>query len=826
MTTPSTAVADRIEQGAGPTPNQPDDANTLAFPDGVTSRNTGAGNTGGMLALIPSDDDLSNLAIDGGEDAAELHLTLAYLGDQADSFAPEQMAQLHQQASDLADSIRDGDGPSPQGMIFGHAHFNPAGGSPCAVYLADGPGYPELHDAAVRIGSDALGDAMPEQHPVFTPHVTASYDHTPAALNYTGPVNFNRLRLALGDNQTDYPLYEPESDTMPDATTAAAVVSAEPNPAPIDPASLAAVGGTPVTFPVVIVEGMETSDGRYIEPGALSFRALPLPILAQTVNSGDGHVGAEVIGKLTELTRTPGPQVVNKQTGQPFADGVFVWQGKGEIDPGSDGGKAAASGYLTGNSADLSDMTADYEFLDPAAAERLFREAESGSEEAKLQYLDAPQRLVVSGGKIAATTLVPIPAFAEAYIQIDGQEMTPAADVDTSMVAAAWRSGEIGDDCALCEILASAAPEFDEDGYGLADAPNAATRKRAAAKGEAVKNKDGSISYPMDTKDLWDKAVKAVGRGGSDHDAIRRKIISVGKKHGWKAPDNWNPDGSLKGVAASGAPEFPALADFTDPQLSGPTALTVADDGRVFGHLATWGTCHIGFAGQCVTPPHSSSDYAYFATGAIRATDAVGELRSVAVGHITLGTGHAGMSLGAKPAAEHYDHTGSVVADVAAGEDRFGIWVAGRARDDADVSTLRAAALSGDWRKINGRLELVAALGVNVPGFPIPRARVASGEQLALVAAGAVKQTFDAPTAATANIQLDHEALADAIAQRLIQTGIIPDAGLDTGGDQAGSSDLAARERALAQLGLDEAGQRSSALRELAIINLEAAPFV
>jgi hypothetical protein len=57
------------------------------------------------------------------------------------------------------------------------------------------------------------------------------------------------------------------------------------------------------------------------------------------------------------------------------------------------------------------------------------------------------------------------------------------------------------------------------------------------------------------------------------------------------------------------------------------------------------------------------------------------------------------------------------------------------------LDALRAASLSGDWRRINGNLELVAALAVNVPGFPIPRtqAAMAAAGQLALVASGVVE---------------------------------------------------------------------------------------
>ena len=77
---------------------------------------------------------------------------------------------------------------------------------------------------------------------------------------------------------------------------------------------------------------------------------------------------------------------------------------------------------------------------------------------------------------------------------------------------------------------------------------------------------------------------------------------------------------------------------------------------------------------------------------------------------------------------------------VASGEDRWGIWVAGALvpeADDTDAAMLRRSPLSGDWRRINGNLELVAALAVNTPGFPIVSLN-ASGEPEALCAAGVV----------------------------------------------------------------------------------------
>lgn len=192
-------------------------------------------------------------------------------------------------------------------------------------------------------------------------------------------------------------------------------------------------------------------------------------------------------------------------------------------------------------------------------------------------------------------------------------------------------------------------------------------------------------------------------------------------------------------LIAAAIPTAPPEAWFKDPGLTGPTALVIEDDGRVYGHIAAWGTCHIGQIGKCVEPPTSPSNYAYFRTGALQTAEGT----SVAVGHLTMDTGHAGPRDSASQAAAHYDNTGYVFADVAAGEDAYGIWVAGSLRPGIPaerVRIARSAPISGDWRTIRGSLELVGALAVNVPGFPVPRPKglLASGEVKSLQASGVV----------------------------------------------------------------------------------------
>lgn len=200
-------------------------------------------------------------------------------------------------------------------------------------------------------------------------------------------------------------------------------------------------------------------------------------------------------------------------------------------------------------------------------------------------------------------------------------------------------------------------------------------------------------------------------------------------------------DGTKVSVVASAAGEWQPPKDwFANPNLSEPTSLTVTADGRVFGHVATWGTCHVGYRDRCVTPPRSRSGYKFFNVGQVLTAD--GE--AVTVGRLTAGTNHASMEFGAQPAADHYDNNGWAAAFVHSGEDENGIWVAGAVSPTAtpeQIATLRAASVSGDWRLINGALELVGVLAVNSPGFPVPRATagLVAGAQISLVAAGMVK---------------------------------------------------------------------------------------
>lgn len=161
-----------------------------------------AKSTGGMIALYPRQDYAHMLAVPGGESPDELHVTLAYLGEDVSDLDPAPLAHLVARLTDPATTIT--------ARIMGHAIFNPDGGGPdgdkdpCAVYLVgDTEQIPELHRDLLE-GLDSF--PVPPQHSPFIPHLTAGYSLPIAALSYAGPVEFDRVGLAFAGDTHFFPL--------------------------------------------------------------------------------------------------------------------------------------------------------------------------------------------------------------------------------------------------------------------------------------------------------------------------------------------------------------------------------------------------------------------------------------------------------------------------------------------------------------------------------------------------------------------------------------------------------------------------------------------
>lgn len=521
-----------------------------------------------------------------------------------------------------------------------------------------------------------------------------------------------------------------------------------------------------------VLAPVNTESGDRRKLGELfSTRTLPIPLKWQKFDAS-GHETASIVGNITKA----------------WLDGNLI-KGEGWMASNAEANEAIglmADGMLRGLSVDIDRAVSELQNMDGTPFD------------AAAWEMGAEQPVeVLSEYRLAAATLCSIPAFEEAFALLGPwEDEAPTEeekdDEEDPLLASA---------CLPCEAVE--ALEAAEEALGTEEFQSrlleALGRPLVAGATFAPGTHDGPgwITNPKETQQLrkyWTKGAGAAkirwGQPG-DFNRCRAQLAKYVTNPDWLAGTCANlhkvalgvwpgqeAAALAEGVTASAAytivdePEvivasghLPPGAWFIDPELPGPTPLTITDEGQVFGHVATWGVCHTGLGkavgqkGGCVTAPYSQTNYAYFRTGLIK-TD-VGEFP---VGHITMGIGHAGMSLKAAESAAHYDRTDAVVADVAAGEDKHGIWFSGALRPgvtEKQIAELRAAAISGDWRQIGTSLEMVAALAVNVPGFPIPRVALAASAttDYALVAASPVLQT----TVAADQVELSVRAIADAV---------------------------------------------------------------
>nr|DAO86649.1 MAG TPA: minor head component F [Caudoviricetes sp.] len=474
---------------------------------------------------------------------------------------------------------------------------------------------------------------------------------------------------------------------------------------------------------VLALEGHPTGDRRTLAADSLTWNT-PAPLRWVKEDTGE-HNGAVVVGKILTIDRVPHPTIDGVNLIK--ASGVFA-----ETPEGFEAQNQVAEELTQGVSVDLDNM--QFTFAD----------------DPDQNDNDGGQRdVVITQARIRAATLVAIPAFAEAKLQVltdnstTDDEETDEEKATFDAIAETWENSNTDGDTADSDDLGTF--NWVSDAGGL---PHYIDRIRKALQRRGMP-KSHAIASAVNQVKRW-------ARGGGKVTAkTRAKAVKAlaeweAKRAAAHAKPNKHSAGidTFDALVASAAPVHPPAQWFTNPSLDGPTGITVTEEGRIYGHLALWDTCHIASGpGQCTTAPRSQTEYAYFHTGAILTDDN----QELAVGHLTLGTGHAAPDKTVRGTMAHYDNTGLAVADVRAGEDEYGIWVAGAVRPHVspeDIRTLRSSPLSGDWRRVQGNLELVAALAVNVPGFPVPRTKGATKNKsmYSLVAAGVIPPAPSTPT--------------------------------------------------------------------------------
>ena len=598
---------------------------------------------GSMVAVFPTPDEAAGLAEKDGQEVNKLHVTLAFLPEGVED-VEALSARLREAASAL---------PSLSGSVGGVGHFAAGDDGVPVLALPDVDGLAELRQVVVD-ALDELGVVRARNHG-WTPHLTLSYQgEGDVALDSSAigkPLTFGALSLVVGEERYDFPLEADMNGDNPEDFQVTTLETPENGSRPSANAGFTVTGATvtqsseagssgefyirftptmtaaadpededemedmgPAGWEgILALEGYATNDRRYLMPGEISERELPLPLMFQKINA-EGHKGAEVAGNITEVWRVP-----NKEYGE---NAVEVW-GRGMFDDSPTGREATRlveADMLRGFSVDMDPsevVLLDAETLEPINPE-------------EMEFEDMIFSSPIEGykGKIMGVTLLPFPAIEHASITVIGGEEKKV-------------------------LVASA--------FGMR--------------------------------------------------VVRAEVLTAS--------------------ALGQAPLKPPLEWFETPEASEPTPLTVTKDGRVFGHLAAWNECHVGWTGVCKTPPRSASEYRSFHLGQLETAE--GEL--ISIGKITVDAPHAPAIAGLSHASvrDHYDQSGTVAAFVRAHDGRHGIWLSGAIRSDVPaekIRDLRANPPSGDWR---GH-ELQAVLCVPVPGFPIPRAEVA------LVASGAEEE--------------------------------------------------------------------------------------
>lgn len=474
---------------------------------------------------------------------------------------------------------------------------------------------------------------------------------------------------------------------------------------------------------IITLEGKESGDGRMFNTNALFWENLPLPLMYQPTMI-QGHDGAVLVGQIESIVR----------------DGAFI-RARGSFDLGGPEGSMAREAHRQVEAGVLRGVSVDVDSVKNSDIEYTFDEdidSMSDEDDMMLNMLfGEPTLMTINKGRIRGATLTPMPAFIEAEFALgdhlfmsDVMEDGSVTPHDTPIdIESSWDTdsefSNIPANVAMTTALAAFAYVGDTDtNHGIVKKANCHFLHHSVDKygiaGPANITACIAGIHKLNTSRTYSELPDVVRKGVYAH--LSAHVLEANL-----VPNPLEPKKPLTAAAhVLTIHDVPPAEWFSEPKdvpIHG--ALTVTDEGRVYGLLAPKNVNHRSFPGQRVEVPSKNVDYSLFMGGE---TIVAGGGR-VVTGVITMDCGHADTSYGvdAAQSMEHYDNSCSVVANVRIGENAKGTWVAGSVvpwiTPEAIVKMM-SCRLSGDWRphsQHKGMYEFCGALLVPVPGFPMAR---------------------------------------------------------------------------------------------------------
>lgn len=772
--------------------------------------------TGAMIALMPTEEDAVRLALEGGETADQLHLTLYYLGDAVDWSAEQQGNLISRVAAAARYLLPVG------GRAFGAAQWNPASDEPAWVWNVgndnDAPGS-TLEDAKYEI-TYALEDGyddpeIPQQYTPWSPHICAVYSqdewHQRLAAQ-VGPVTFDRVRVAFAGQYTDIPLTGAAIGTLAD------VDYIEPEPIEYEQPPQILTWSTPGSTALAF-ENQQTGDGRVFAPGALYWDGDQWPLQYADEMNG-GHDGARLAGAIyamdREGDRIPGYGVLYLTQSAGVEAAMLLAQGAplgvsvdlDDVDmqlvdaTGGSGYDLAASGYsahlvtasllplpdggwrLTGETeqhwtASGSGTVGESSRIDivvgpdgrvPASAFEVTAAAgDSGEGGVVVEEQRSGDYLVrITKARVRGATLVSIPAYSDARIVLDDPSLFASAG-DASTLTAAAASTTSPYERTVRHVRKALIPVTAGDAAAFLHLPVSDVRRylaRAAKKGTVVRIAHGRYVRPTEA------AATTVTAAATDELADLDELFA-------SFTDELDTDGTM--TEELNASVWSAMKDLP-PMPSAWFAAPTADelppggpgvnykDGRVFGWVAQAGEPHAGFAKKVTIDGLGRIDTSHF----LRQRFTLDDGAVVKAGAFTMNVGHHRDGAECETSACQFDNSRTVAGIVTVGMSDRGMWFSGAAApwmSEWDRSVFLATQPSYHMKKgPSGNWQLRAVLAVPVPGHssPLLASAVVDRSNLALTAAATMAEVEDAVAAA-------ERQAADDLTQHDQQNGHYPD---------------------------------------------------